>query len=190
MNVLIHTQPKSPRITSNLTVSVAFTSPSARAAAPPPERPANAAPAPTAAPRAAAAAPVAASASSAGLRAATREGQRQQVNAATAGIGQPVVFAAGSSGQRTNNPDQVDIVNSMNTNIMRGVDQMVGLANRLAPNPQDQARVALEESLAGLLRRMETMRGLGMDTTAIEARIIRYEDRLEALLDDVLGDDE
>ena len=119
-----------------------------------------------------------------GILGANRHLQRQQANIAAGNVGNPIVYPEGT---RTRNPDQVDVLDLMNRQMMQGVDSLANLAGSLQPSPDERRRVQLEGALSSCLERMQQMTTNGLDTTSITARIARLQQSLDDHIDTMFG---
>ena len=75
----------------------------------------------------------------------------------------------------------------MNLQMQQGIDRLATLADRLGPDPAERRINVLEGSIERSLQRMEQMRGMNMDTAAIEQRIARLQDQLNRQIDEMLA---
>jgi hypothetical protein len=101
---------------------------------------------------------------------------RQQSNIAAGNIGNRFTV---SSGTRTRQMDQVDVLHLMNEQMMQGIANL----NNLVPSAADQRRVQLEGAISSALSRMAQYTAMGMSTDAISRHILVLEKELDAHMD-------
>ena len=119
-----------------------------------------------------------------GLRARNPAAHLNQVAIAAGNIGNPVRYLAGN---RTRNPDQVDVLDHMNRQMMQGINQLTSLASGLQPSQDDRRRISLESAINSSLDRMVLMTANGIDTAGLRARVLTLQLELDSHLNNMLG---
>ncbi len=105
---------------------------------------------------------------------------RQQSNIGAGNVGNCFTV---SSGTRTRQPDQVDILCLMNKQMMQGITNL----NNLVPSAADRCRVQLEGAISSALSRMAPYTVMGMSTDAISRCILVLKKELDAHMDSMFS---
>ena len=98
--------------------------------------------------------------------------RHQQANLAAANIGTPTVYPVGN---RTRNPDQIDVIDQMKYQQMKGMQHMVDSVGGLQPSPDVRRWIQLEGAITSSLERMQRMTANGHSTANITARIAKLQ---------------
>ncbi len=100
---------------------------------------------------------------------------RQQSFTAAGGVGDRVIFPAGTC---TRNPNQINVLNLMNQQTAQGMAHL----SSMVPSKDERCMAQLKGSITSALQRMAQYKALGMDTSAMSCHIAVLENELNTLM--------